>query len=160
MASLVTAFGLTRTPELRARHAVTVLQHGHRLGGKGASGVNAERSHRIEEHGLHVLYGFYENVFSVLRECYTELGRPPGAPLATWRDAVLLQHLILLPERRGDDVDWWPLVCPPNDELPGDGAELGDPWRYVERIFDWSTLLLRQWSRRLLPGRARPGPGT
>ena len=50
----LTAFELTATPELRARHSVTVYQLGWRLGGKGASGRNAGHGNRIEEHGLHV----------------------------------------------------------------------------------------------------------
>jgi uncharacterized protein with NAD-binding domain and iron-sulfur cluster len=169
MASLVTAFELTRTPELRRRHDITVLQHGHRLGGKGASGVNPAAHHRIEEHGLHVLYGFYENVFRVLRECYDELGRPPDAPLATWRDAVAPQHLIVLPEREGKDVDFWPLYAPPNDEVPGDGTALDDPYRYLTRILDWSLALLRTfagvkpedyprtWPRELVEALEAPG---
>jgi uncharacterized protein with NAD-binding domain and iron-sulfur cluster len=146
MASLVTAFELTRTPELRRRFDITVLTHGHRLGGKGASGVNAAAHHRIEEHGLHILYGFYENVFRVLRECYDELDRPPDAPLATWRDAVAPQHLIVLPEREGKDVEFWSLFAPPNDEVPGDGTALDDPYRYVTRILDWSATLLRTFA--------------
>src|SRR5262245_20189607 len=124
MAALVAAFELTRDPANRARYDVTVYQLGHRLGGKGASGVAGDPSgqgpRRIEEHGLHVLYGFYENVFRVLRECYDELDRPEGAPLRTWRDAVAPQHVIVVPERVDDQWSHWPLYCPPNDEVPGD----------------------------------------
>src|SRR6516162_8348703 len=133
MASLVTALELTRTPAQRARHQITVYQHGHRLGGKGASGVNADAHDRIEEHGLHVLYGFYENVFRVLRECYEELDRPPDAPLATWRNAVSPQHLIVVPEHVNGSWRHWPLYMPANDEVPGDGTALDDPWRYLSR---------------------------
>ena len=31
---------------------------------------------RIEEHGLHLWLGYYENAFRLLRECYAELDRP------------------------------------------------------------------------------------
>jgi uncharacterized protein with NAD-binding domain and iron-sulfur cluster len=172
MASLVAAFELTRTAELRRRHDITILQQGHRLGGKGASGVNPDAHHRIEEHGLHILYGFYENVFRVLRECYDELGRDPAAPLATWRDAVAPQHLIVLPEREGKDVDFWSLFAPPNDEVPGDGITLDDPYRYLARLLDWSGALLRtfvgarpehyprRWSREHELAEALEAPGT
>jgi uncharacterized protein with NAD-binding domain and iron-sulfur cluster len=150
MASLVTAFELTRDPAHRDRHEITIYQLGHRLGGKGASGVRVDPSgigpHRIEEHGLHVLYGFYENVFRVLRECYDELGRPAGAPLRTWRDAVAPQHLVVVPERIDGRWAFWPLYCPPNEEVPGDGAALDDPWRYVLRLFEWVHVLVRQWT--------------
>lgn len=142
MASLVTAFELTRTPELRRRHQVTVIQHGHLLGGKGASAVNLALSRRVEEHGLHVLYGFYENVFRVLRECYDELGRAPGTPLATWQEAVASQDVILLPQNDSETCEWWPLLCPPNAEVPGDGGDLVDPWRYVVRVLEYAALVL------------------
>ena len=42
---------------------------------------------RIEEHGLHIWLGFYENAFRLIRRCYAELNRPPGSTLATWREA-------------------------------------------------------------------------
>src|SRR6476619_1861424 len=87
VASIVAAFELTSTEELRARYEVTVHQLGWRLGGKCASGRNERHGQRIEEHGLHIWLGFYENAFRVMRETYAALGRPRGAPLATWRDA-------------------------------------------------------------------------
>lgn len=51
---------------------ITVYQMGWRLGGKGASGRNPKLGNRIEEHGLHLMFGFYENVFRVIREAYGE----------------------------------------------------------------------------------------
>ena len=79
------AFELSR-PEHRGRYHVTVYQLGWRLGGKGASGRGP--THRIEEHGLHIWLGFYENAFRLLRECYEELGRDPReVRIADWRDA-------------------------------------------------------------------------
>ena len=64
-AALTAAFELTATPELAARHDVTIYQPGWRLGGKCASGRNAEHHERIEEHGLHVWFGCYDNGFSL-----------------------------------------------------------------------------------------------
>ncbi|MET0973811.1 MAG: FAD-dependent oxidoreductase, partial [Thermoleophilaceae bacterium] len=72
---LTAAYHLTATPQLRERHSVTVYQLGWRLGGKGASGRNRSRNNRIEEHGLHVWGGFYENAFRLIRQCYAELPR-------------------------------------------------------------------------------------
>jgi uncharacterized protein with NAD-binding domain and iron-sulfur cluster len=70
---MVAAFELTR-PELAGRFEVTVYQPGWRLGGKGASGRGLNgASRRIEEHGLHVWFGFYENAFAVMRDAYQEL---------------------------------------------------------------------------------------
>ena len=57
---------------------ITVYQVGWRLGGKGASGrripdeTSASKDCRIEEHGLHFMFGFYENVFRIIREAYAE----------------------------------------------------------------------------------------
>ncbi len=69
-AAMTAAFELTR-PELASRYEVTVYQMGWRLGGKGASGRGPHR--RIEEHGLHLWMGYYENAFRLMRECYSEL---------------------------------------------------------------------------------------
>ena len=74
-AAMTTAFELTR-PEHAGRYDVTVYQMGYRLGGKGASGRGVAQ--RIEEHGLHLWMGFYENAFALMRACYAELGRDPA----------------------------------------------------------------------------------
>lgn len=74
-AGLAAAHELTRTRELREAFEVTVHQHGWRLGGKGASGRNRADHDRIEEHGLHIWFGFYENAFGLLGHCYDELRR-------------------------------------------------------------------------------------
>src|SRR5258705_8298076 len=87
IAGLTAALALTATPALRARYAVTVYQQGWRLGGKCASSRNAAHGQRIEEHGLHMWFGFYENAFALMRRCYRDLDRPPGAPLATIDEA-------------------------------------------------------------------------
>ena len=74
MAGLSAAWRLSE-PGWRDRfESITVYQRGWRLGGKGASsrGTNG----RIEEHGLHIWLGSYENAFGLLRECYAELDRP------------------------------------------------------------------------------------
>ena len=58
----------------------------------GGSAARARRGRgrhgRIEEHGLHLWMGFYENAFRLMRECYAELGRdPPRARSRTGDDA-------------------------------------------------------------------------
>lgn len=90
VAGMTTAMALTdpENPE-RDRHEVTLYQMGWRLGGKGASGRNTAPGmhNRIEEHGLHIWFGCYDNAFALMRKVYEELNRPPDAPLARWRDA-------------------------------------------------------------------------
>jgi uncharacterized protein with NAD-binding domain and iron-sulfur cluster len=117
---LAAAFELTATPELRDRYDVTVHQLGWRLGGKGASGRRAVGSaQRIEEHGLHVWFGFYENAFDVMQRAYAELGRPEGSPLVTWREAFHpTDEVVLLDDTTGS---WAPrrFHFPANDGVPG-----------------------------------------
>src|SRR5258707_14410740 len=94
MGALAAAWELSARPGWRERFEIDVYQLGFRLGGKGASGCNRARNDRIEEHGLHVWMGFYRNAFALIRRCYDELGRAPGTPLATWRDAFAPHDVI------------------------------------------------------------------
>src|ERR1044072_2767513 len=88
MAGLAAAWRLSE-PGWRDRfQSITVFQRGWRLGGKGASsrGPNG----RIEEHGLHVWLGYYDNAFRLIRDCYGELAagdRP--SPFGDWREAFI-----------------------------------------------------------------------
>ncbi|ADV67833.1 acetoacetate decarboxylase family protein [Deinococcus maricopensis] len=105
------------------RYDITVYQMGWRLGGKGASGRNANAGQRIEEHGLHIWFGFYENAFRMIQDAYATLNRPAGAPLATWEDAFKPQDYIVLAEQVADRWVPWPLVFPRLPGTPGDGGE-------------------------------------
>ncbi|MCA9688976.1 MAG: FAD-dependent oxidoreductase, partial [Myxococcales bacterium] len=101
VAGLATALALSE-PGVRDAWEVTVYQRGWRLGGKGASGRNTDEHMRIEEHGLHVWYGFYENAFALLRRVYAELDRAPDAPLATLEQAFHKQTYVVLCEQLRD----------------------------------------------------------
>jgi uncharacterized protein with NAD-binding domain and iron-sulfur cluster len=79
IASLTAALEITRKPDWQNSYDITVYQLGWRLGGKGASSRNPDASDRIEEHGLHIWLGFYENAFAMIRSCYEEL-HESGAP--------------------------------------------------------------------------------
>lgn len=108
------------SPEHNGRYAVTVYQQGWRLGGKGASGRGP--SGRVEEHGLHVWLGFYENSFRMMRECYTALqASPEGSPFGDWQDAFLPEMDVGLFSRAGS-TGWqkWAARFPPRPGLPGD----------------------------------------
>jgi uncharacterized protein with NAD-binding domain and iron-sulfur cluster len=72
------AAGVTAALELSNRvdwcdhyESITLYQQGWRLGGKGACGRGPHQ--RIEEHGLHLWFGFYENAFRLLDRCHQEL---------------------------------------------------------------------------------------
>jgi uncharacterized protein with NAD-binding domain and iron-sulfur cluster len=121
MGGLTAAWRLSE-PGWRDRfERITVYQRGWRLGGKGAS--SRGRCGRIEEHGLHVWLGFYENAFRLLRECYAELDRPatdPQAPILAWRDAIKPAPAVGLEDRDRDDWRHWLARFAPNDLEPGE----------------------------------------
>jgi uncharacterized protein with NAD-binding domain and iron-sulfur cluster len=125
MAGLATAWELTQGDWRQRLESVTVYQRGWRLGGKGASSRGPHG--RIEEHGLHVLLGYYDATFRVLRQVYGELDRSrtdPECPIATWRDAVAPSGDVGLAEHA--DGSWGTFVTrfSVNDEVPGEpGAE-------------------------------------
>ena len=133
MAGLTTVYELTSTPEARDQYEITVYQHGWRAGGKCASGRNAAAGNRIEEHGLHLWFGLYENAFALMRRCYAELNRPASAPLATVQDAFKPSDSGILWDDYGGS--WTPLTLdfPPNDQVPGDGQPIPGFWQMVWR---------------------------
>ena len=122
--AITAAFELTR-PELAGRYEVTVYQLGWRLGGKGASGRGVHG--RIEEHGLHIWFGFYDNAFRAMRECYKELNRGPGIPIRTLEDAFHSAARFGVAEDRLDRWQDWVLTFPDNDEVPGSQTSPRDP---------------------------------
>src|SRR5512138_585647 len=96
VSAMTAAFELTNTKHLRDKYDVTVYQMGWRIGGKGASGRNSEYFERIEEHGLHIWFGFYENAFQAIARLYDELDRPHTHPLATWQRAFMRTDDVVL----------------------------------------------------------------
>lgn len=135
---MTAAFELTATPELREQFEVTLYQLGWRNGGKGASGRNAGVAGRIEEHGLHVWFGFYDNAFRLMRDAYQELGRPPGSPLAGFEDAFHPCDKIVLYDRQGNGWRPFEFECPRNFLRPGDLAELPTFWEMAATATRWA----------------------
>jgi uncharacterized protein with NAD-binding domain and iron-sulfur cluster len=144
--SLIAAWELVRTDP--SAYDITVYQMGWRLGGKGASGRrvhdgNGPQDSRIEEHGLHLMFGFYENVFRVVREAYSEYYGDD----TTWQSffktddtAVAMVHFT-----DADRTTWeaWKVPYPRDDSgrLPGDpnedGAGDGAVCTMVRDIWNW-----------------------
>ena len=140
-AGVTTAFELTR-PEREGRYQVTIYQTGWRLGGKGASGRGVHD--RIEEHGLHLWMGFYENAFTLLRECYTELGRDKtSCPIADWSDAFDKDPYVGVADRCNDG-QWrpWTANFPVDSANPGDPLSSHSPFS-VPHYFSRAVALLR-----------------
>src|SRR5690606_23590440 len=125
MGGLATAWRLSSGPWRDRFESITVYQRGWRLGGKGAS---SRGNHgRIEEHGLHLLLGYYDSTFRLLREVYAELDRPrsdPGCPIKTWREAVAPAGDVGLAGSAGSGWDTFVTRFSTNDRIPGEpGAE-------------------------------------
>lgn len=135
--SMTAAFALTSRPGWQDEYELTVYQMGWRLGGKGAAGRNAAYGDRIEEHGLHVWLGFYDNAFRMMRECYAELDRPTGVPIRTWTEAFTPYNTAILAEFI--DRRWipWHLELPTNGKTPGDPHETLGVQDYVEMLTQW-----------------------
>jgi uncharacterized protein with NAD-binding domain and iron-sulfur cluster len=138
--AMTAAFALTDQPGWQDKYEITVYQLGWRLGGKGASGRNHERAERIEEHGLHIWFGFYENAFRVMRKAYqlcADLGLTPGSPFTTWRDAFKEHSLLTAMEQVNGEWKPWDFRYYTNDELPGEGGVFLEPWDYVKILLKW-----------------------
>jgi uncharacterized protein with NAD-binding domain and iron-sulfur cluster len=134
--ALAAAYKLTTVPNWQDRFEVTVHQLGWRLGGKGASGRNAACANRIEEHGLHVWAGFYENAFRMMDDIYQHYVRPQS-PIKTVQQAFLKQSHVVLAEAYGGRWLDWQLYFPPNDSFPGDGSGgLPGPAQYLVWLTD------------------------
>ena len=122
-ASMTAAFELSR-PEHEGRYEVTIYQMGWRLGGKGASGRGP--SHRIEEHGLHLWMGFYENAFRMMRECYAERNQAyPNCRFASWHDAFKPAPDVGVADIDSDGWAFWLAHFPPGQGEPGDPSSTG-----------------------------------
>jgi uncharacterized protein with NAD-binding domain and iron-sulfur cluster len=148
MSSIATAYMLTRKPEGRRKYEVTIYQQGWRLGGKGASGRNAEQHDRIEEHGLHIWFGFYDNAFTLMRECYDKVGRTPAFPLSSLEDAFKPCNYFVVYENFNNR--WIPRQSslPTNNYRPGDYSPLPTFWDIALSavgilVDQWKSLFVR-----------------
>lgn len=145
MGALTAVFELTSVTGWKDRWDVTVYQEGWRLGGKGASGRNAGENQRIEEHGLHILFGFYDNAFRVMRACHRELARHPDAPLSTFEKAFEPGEVLVLQELV--DGEWvpWVIEPPKNDEVPGESGPGLEPADYVTMLLRFAAEQVEVW---------------
>lgn len=130
MAGVSAAWRLSEPGWEKEIESITIYQRGFRLGGKGASSRGEHG--RIEEHGLHVWLGYYDNAFRLLRECYAELDRAtsdPDAPIQTWRDAMFPAADVGLEDRLADGWSHWVGSFASNGLDPGDpiGPDHGPP---------------------------------
>lgn len=132
LSGLVTAWNLT-APEQDEKFDVTIYQLGWRLGGKCATGRNEDEHDRIQEHGLHVFMGAYQNAFHMVQELY-ELA--PDPPFPSWDKAFTPQPSLTLIELiEGKPVPW--IIDAP--VMPGTpGIDLApDIWGRIAQMLGW-----------------------
>jgi uncharacterized protein with NAD-binding domain and iron-sulfur cluster len=143
-ASMAAVWELSR-PEHAGRYQITLYQEGWRLGGKGASGRGAQG--RIEEHGLHIWLGFYDNAFRMMREVHAELARQgDGALFGDWRDAWTPENdVALFSAAEAGGFQRWDAHMPSRPGLPGDPLPAGEVFSlpyYMAKAFDLFRALL------------------
>lgn len=127
--ALSAVWALTSQPGARAAYDIHVYQMGWRLGGKGASGRNDAAGQRIEEHGLHVWSGFYDNAFAMMRECLAELRDEPGV-YHSLDEAFTPSNDIVLGELSAHGWEHWQLRPVMKASRPGVGGQDLSPWGY------------------------------
>ncbi len=138
LSSLSTVFHLTNDPSWADKYEITLYQLGWRLGGKCASSRNDQVAMRIEEHGLHLWFGFYDNAFAMMKECFNEYANP----LATLDTAFSGYDHIALQEQIRDTWETWMNFIPPNDFKIGDKAPelaigITNILDFVNQLFDF-----------------------
>jgi uncharacterized protein with NAD-binding domain and iron-sulfur cluster len=141
--ALAAAWELTRHGGWQERYDVTVYTMGWRLGGKTATGRGPFQ--RIEEHGIHILQGWYDVTFKLLRAIYDErrvLRIDPRAPFQRWQEGFEPNNSTLLTEYiEGRGWVNWPLIFPPNDATPGEGPPLSI-WQLIKKAVGLTLELL------------------
>jgi len=91
---------------------ITVYERSWRLGGKGASGRNAQFDQRIEEHGIHIWLGFYDNAFKLITQAFESMGHK-------WEDYFTATDLTVFEEVVRGERKPWPIEFPTNQDVPG-----------------------------------------
>ncbi|MFO7758389.1 MAG: NAD(P)-binding protein [Roseovarius sp.] len=145
--AITAAYAITQLPNWQDEYDITLYQLGWRLGGKGASGRNPKKGDRIEEHGLHIWAGFYDNGFRLMRDCYEQLNktglRSPGAPLGTLEKAFTgLNHFLLaeeVPNANGEkELHPWRVDFEEREgEQPGTGKMVPSPFEFFRSFLDF-----------------------
>jgi uncharacterized protein with NAD-binding domain and iron-sulfur cluster len=138
VSALAAVYALTSDSTIAETHEFTFYQLGHRLGGKGASGRNMDpdKGKRIEEHGLHIWFGFYENAFRWMKDAYEKLDRKTGA-MRTWEEAFHKHSYVVLMETMQNGLEPWSFVFPENTDVPGTGTIFPSPLAYAEMAIEW-----------------------
>ena len=136
--AMATAFALTERKGWQEKFDITVYQLGWRLGGKGASGRDLSDHARIEEHGLHIWFGFYYNALPMMRRCYKALSEITGEP-DQFDNAFHPHDFIVLEEHVNGEWIHYPLEFARKPK-----ARPFDAWSFVVTALEWMEGEFRQ----------------
>jgi uncharacterized protein with NAD-binding domain and iron-sulfur cluster len=145
--AMCAVYQLTRFPDWQERFDITVYQMGWRLGGKCASGRNARYGQRIEEHGLHVWSGFYDNAIKLMKDCYTATRGMDGV-FPSFDAAFKPFNNIVLSEQVNGRWIPWQIQPPGNSAVPGEGGLYLSPWDYLCMGLGWLKTLFEDAAQR------------
>ncbi len=127
--------GLSAAWELQktGQYDVTVYQMGWRLGGKCATGRDANNGYRLEEHGIHGFLGSYYNALEMMAEVFDVLaGLPDNAGFLTDFDKAFdLQNAVAMWDYSNAGWDHWNLELPINKYSY---AQAGDLAKYEKQL--------------------------
>lgn len=149
--ALATAAELTADPGWQEKYEITIYQMGWRLGGKGASGRNQAIHDRIQEHGIHLWMGFYENAFQMIRNVYDEAREKdlmPTSPFTDARKAFSPMNFTPMMEQASADWKLWNLNWIPTSEFPGEESTFAQrqqpptPLGFVKMLLNRLTYFL------------------
>ena len=154
--AITAAYELSK-PEHKGRYQVTLYQDGWRLGGKGASGRGV--AGRVEEHGLHVWLGFYENAFRMMRDCYGELPKIGIEEFGRWDKAFIREHHVgVFSKHESSGWQKWSGTFPAKPGLPGDAMPAGEVYSmqaYCRQAIELLGTLILDTSVDRIDGRGR-----
>lgn len=124
ISALTTAYELTNVKNWQDKYDLTIYQVGWRLGGKLSTGRGPYD--RIEEYGIHLLLGCYNNAFRMYKEAYLErknANLSPDCPYQKIEDAISPNNSMTMMEYLKDRNDWvnWTLILPEREGEPGCG---------------------------------------
>ncbi len=127
MSSLTAAYELSSYQNWKDQYDITIYQMGWRLGGKTATGRGPNE--RIQEHGIHIAQGWYENAFRLIQDSYKECEKHnlmPDSPFKSWEDAFDREDTTLLTHFDPKSNQWIKknIIFPSNKYIPGQGGPL------------------------------------
>lgn len=136
MAGLSAAYELTSYPHWNDLYDVSLYVLGWRVGGKTATGRGP--AERVQEHGIHILQGWYHNLFRTMKAVFEERASVPGLPSlpwSSWYEALLRNDSTFLTEYLPDTGHWanFTMIFPETADLPGEGPPL-PAWEAIKKM--------------------------